>query len=39
MVMGMESSYTEENNGYVKTQLAKELGMDYERPVCKLLED
>ena len=29
MVMGMERSYTKENNGHVKTQLAKELGMDY----------
>ena len=26
MVMGMESSYTEENNGHVKTKLAEELG-------------
>ena len=35
MVMGMESSYTEENNGHIKTQLAEELGMAYGRPVCK----
>ena len=28
MIMAMERSYTEENDGHVKTQLAEELSMD-----------
>ena len=37
MVMGTESSYTEENNGHIKTQFAEEFGMAYVQMVGGLI--